>query len=356
MTQLGIAPQLERDGGGELANAMPPAQEPTRERWTLPPWPVLGARYGLFGVWGLMIVVFGALRPSSFLTLSNFQGIFDSQSLLLFLALGLVISLISGDFNLALPGVFSSSMVLLGVLNGNDGVPWGLAVIAALAMSVFFGIVHAVLIVKLRLSSFIVTLGSGTALLGLAYAISPVAISNISPSFQHLATQTVFGFQLVFVYALIMVFVLWYVYKYTPLGRQLYFVGASKDVARLAGLNVNRLRTASLIASGAMGGLAAVVGSAYLGSADPNLGSNFLLPMFASTLLGSTVVTPGRPNAWGTAAAAYFLVTGYSGLELLGLSGWVEQVFYGCALVLATLFASLIARRIGGADGLQVGA
>jgi ribose transport system permease protein len=356
MTQLGIAPEVQRDDESSVMTESVPNPKPVHERWSVPPWPVLGARYGLFGVWGIMIAVFGVLRPSSFLTLSNFQGIFDSQSLLLFLALGLVISLISGDFNLALPGVFSSSMVLLGVLNGNDGVPWGLAVLAAIAMSVFFGIVHAILIVKLRLSSFIVTLGSGTALLGLAYAISPSAISNLSPSFQHLATQTVFGFQLVFVYALVMVIVLWYVYKYTPLGRQLYFVGASKDVARLAGLNVNRLRTASLIASSAMGGLAAVVGSAYLGSSDPNLGTNFLLPMFASTLLGSTAVTPGRPNAWGTAAAAYFLVTGYSGLELLGLSGWVEQVFYGSALVVATLFASLISRRIGGGDGIQVAA
>jgi ribose transport system permease protein len=351
MTQLEITPEV--DGGrGAVVEEGSKSKLP---RFTLPPWPVLGARYGLFGVWGILIIVFGALRPSSFLTASNFQGIFDSQSTLLLLALGLVISLISGDFNLALPGVFSVCMVLIGVLNGSDGVPWALAVIASLGLAVLLGILHAVLIVKLRLSSFIVTLGSGTALIGVAYAISPVAISTISTSFQKLTNVRFLGFQLVFVYALAFVFLLWYVYKYTPLGRQLYFVGASQDVARLAGLNVDRLRTASLIASSAMGGVAAVLATSYLGTADPNLASNFLLPMFASTLLGSTAVTPGRPNAWGTAAAAYFLVTGYSGLELLGLSGWVEQAFYGSALVLATLFASLIARRIGGGEGVQVG-
>lgn len=352
MTQLGVAP--ETSSAEEFVGATALAPTAPRRRWVFPPLPVIGARYGLFGVWGVMIAVFGIMRPSSFLTVSNFQGIFDSQSLLLFLALGLVISLISGDFNLALPGVFSVCTVLFGVLNGNDGVPWALAVLAALGLSVLLGIMHAFLIVKLRLSSFIVTLGSGTALLGAAYAITPVAVSNLSTQFQLLATRTVFGFQLIFFYALAMVVLLWYVYKYTPLGRQLYFVGASKEVARLAGLNVDRLRTASLIASSVMGGLGAIVGSAYLGSSDPNVAGNFLLPMFASTLLGATAVTPGRPNAWGTAAAAYFLVTGYSGLELLGLSGWVEQVFYGSALVIATLFASLISRRIGGGDAIEV--
>jgi len=334
-----------------IARRLPPLP-----RLAVPSFPELGARYGLFGVWGIMIAIFGTLRPDSFLTLVNFQGIFNSQSLLLFLSLGLVISLISGDFNLALPGVFSSCMVLLGVLNGNDGVPWELAALAALGLSVALGLFHALLIVKLRLSSFIVTLGTGTALLGVAYAISPVAISNLSPDFQRFASRSIHGFQLIFLYAIAIVIVLWYVYKYTPLGRQLYFVGASRDVARLAGLNVDRLRTVSIVASTAMGGIAAVVGSAWLGSADPTLAGNFLLPMFASTLLGSTAVTPGRPNAWGTTAAAFFLVTGYSGLQLLGLSGWIQQVFYGSALVVATLASSLIAQRIGGSGELEIAA
>ena len=66
---------------------------------------IVGTKYGLVGIWALLIVFFGALRPDTFLTLGNFQSLFDSQSLLMFLSLGLVISLVSGDFNLALPGV-----------------------------------------------------------------------------------------------------------------------------------------------------------------------------------------------------------------------------------------------------------
>jgi ribose transport system permease protein len=342
----------------DVAVAPPPGNShvrvvPTR-RSRIPAPAILASRYGLFAVWAIMIAIFGALRPDTFLTAGNFQSIFDSQAMLLFLALGLVISLVSGDFNLALPGVLGSSLMIIGVLNGQHHVPWGIAIIVALAFSAALGLVHAFLIVKLRLSSFIVTLGTGTALLGIAYAISNATISTLSPQYESVITHHFLGFELIFYYAMIAVIVLWYIYKYTPLGRQLYFVGASKEVARLAGLNVDRLRILSIVASSMFGGLAAVVGGGYLGSADPSLGSNFLLPMFASTLLGSTAITPGRPNAWGTAIAAYFLVTGYSGLELLGLNGWIEQVFYGSALVVAVLVATLIARRIGGGDLIQV--
>ncbi|MFL6147267.1 MAG: hypothetical protein ACJ72I_07120 [Pseudonocardiaceae bacterium] len=67
--------------------------------------------------------------------------------------------------------------------------------------------------------------------------------------------------------------------------------------------------------------------------------------MFASVFLGATTITPGRFNAWGTVAAVYFLTTGVTGLELLGLSGWVNQVFYGAALILAATFSRILTRR-----------
>ena len=315
---------------------------------------VLGTKYGLIGCWALLIIVFGVLRPSTFLTLGNFQSLFDSQSLLVFLALGLVVSLVSGDFNLALPGIFSTSLLTIGVLNGLHGVPWGLAVVAGLAVSLAVGALIAWLVVKVRLSSFVVTLGVGTALFGVAFALSNSAVGGLSPGYESLATAHVLGFQMIFIYATIAAAAIWYVYRFTPVGRQLYFVGASREVSRLAGLPVDRLRMGSLVTSSLMAGLAAVFGGGYLGVADPSIGSSFLLPMFASTLLGSTAINPGRPNPWGTWVATYFLVTGYAGLGQLGLTGWIEQVFYGSALVIAVAVATLISRRTGGTDALQL--
>jgi ribose transport system permease protein len=116
------------------------------------------------------------------------------------------------------------------------------------------------------------------------------------------------------------------------------------DVARLAGVRVNAIRAGALVATSAVAAIAAVVQAGILSSADPNVSASYLLPAFSAAFLGSTTIVPGRFNAWGTFVAVYFLVTGITGLELLGLSGWIEQVFYGASLILAVALARIVAR------------
>jgi ribose transport system permease protein len=130
-------------------------------------------------------------------------------------------------------------------------------------------------------------------------------------------------------------------------------VGASKNVARLAGINVDRLRFCSLVSGSLLAGFAAIVTAGYLNEADPTLASNFLLPAISAALLGTTCIWPGKPNPIGTFVATYFLVTGYTGLEELGLSSWIQQVFYGTALVVAVGVSSVSARRKG-AEGMSI--
>jgi ribose transport system permease protein len=92
---------------------------------------------------------------------------------------------------------------------------------------------------------------------------------------------------------------------------------------------------------------AAILTAGYLQEADPTVASNFLLPAVSGALLGTTCIWPGRPSPGGTFVATYFLVTGYTGLEELGFSGWVQQVFYGVALVAAVGVSSFAARKSG---------
>jgi ribose transport system permease protein len=122
------------------------------------------------------------------------------------------------------------------------------------------------------------------------------------------------------------------------------------DVARLTGIGVARYRTAALVYGSVVASIAGVLLVGTLGSSDPTIGPTYLLPVFASVFLGATTITPGRFNAWGTVAAVYFLTTGVTGLELLGLSGWVNQVFYGAALILAATFSRVVTRRRQRAD------
>ena len=113
-------------------------------------------------------------------------------------------------------------------------------------------------------------------------------------------------------------------------------------MARLSGLKVSRLRAGSLIASAFVSAFAGVILAGWLGASDVTVVNSYLLSSFAAAFLGASIIHPGRFNAWGTLIAVYFLVTGITGLQLLGLAGWIEFVFYGASLILAVTLTRAI--------------
>ncbi len=309
-------------------------------------------RYGVIGVWGLLIVVFGALKPSEFLTTTNFETMFDSQGTLLLLALGFIVPLIAGELDLSLAGSFTIEVVLIGRLDIVHHWPLATVFLAMIGLGVVIGIFQGFLIVTLGLNSLIVTLGTGTAFLGIALGIDITPRSGVGTGYAHAFSGSFLGLELSFWLALAAVLLAWYVFSYTPLGRRMFFVGANPNVARLSGIRVKRIKFSSLIVSSAVAALASIVAVGYLNGTDPTLGSSLLLPMLSSAFLGTTCIDVGRPSAWGTFVATYLLVTGYTGLEIIGLAGWIQDVFYGGALVIALAVSSL---TVKGGAGNNIG-
>jgi len=298
-------------------------------------------RFGLLASWLVLIIVYSVMIPHVFLTTANFRTIFSSQAVLLILTLGLVPALAAGEYDLSAAGVLGVALVLVGWLNVVHGWPIVPTVVVAIAAGLIVGLLNALFIVVVGIDSIVVTLGMGTLLAGVAIGINNLSVGGISPALVSFAGTQLFGLQLVFYYALLLTILLWYVLAYTPLGRYLYFVGAGRNVARLTGIRVDLIRAGSLVVASLVSAITGVLLAGVLGSADPTTGPTFLLPAFAGAFLGSTTITPGRFNAWGSFIAVYFLVTGITGLELLGFSGWIEQVFYGGSLVVAVLFSRL---------------
>jgi ribose transport system permease protein len=296
------------------------------------------------GAWLLVIVIFTALGAPGFLSRGNFSTILGSQAVLLIAALALMIPATTGEFDLSVAGTLGMGMIVTTVLTLHHGWPLLAAIAVSLLIGAFVGIVNAFLIVTLRIMAMIATLGTGTALVGLGYLITPSVVTGDLGVLTTITRTQFLGIPLLFYYGLALTIVLWYVYAYTPLGRYLFFVGASPDVARLSGVSVTRIRVSSLVVCGVLSALAGVLLAGMLGSASPDASSSFLFPAFAAAFLGSTAVTPGRFNPWGVFIAVYFLVTGITGLQLLGYVGWVPQVFYGVSLVVAVAISKLIVR------------
>jgi ribose transport system permease protein len=324
------------------AQAAPPPAEYSRR------WMADGLeRFALLIVWAITCVVFGILRPDTFWTTSNFTTIFGSQAILVVLTLALLAPLTAGDYDLSIAATMTLSSMTLAILNVNHGWSIWASIAAALGVGVAVGLVNGALVVVLDIDSLIATLGSSTFIAGIVLWISDSqTISGISEGLiDWVVVKRLFGIPLEFYYGIALGLVLFYVFEFMPVGRRLLFVGRGRSVARLSGIRVRRLRWGALVASGLIASFAGVLYAGTLGSADPTSGLSFLLPAFAAAFLGATTIFPGRFNPIGSIAAVYFLVTGITGLQLLGVQTFVQQLFYGGALILAVALSQAARRR-----------
>ena len=307
----------------------------------------LGERLALIICLAAMVAAFSALRPDTFFTWPNFSSILGSQAVLVVITLGLIIPLTANDFDLSIANVLTLSAMMIAVLNAQLGWPVWEAALAAIAMGLAVGAINAFFITYFRIHSLIVTLGVGTFLEGVTLWISgSMTISGIANSLMNaVIVWRLFGIPLEFYYALVICAVVWYVFEYTALGQRMLFVGRGREVVRLSGINTDRMRWGCLIASGLLGAIAGILYCGTQGAADPVSGTALLLPAFAAAFLGSTSIRPGRFNPWGTMLAVYFLIVGITGLVFLGVSTFVQDMFYGGALVVAVTLSQLVRGR-----------
>jgi ribose transport system permease protein len=304
-------------------------------------------RYALLLVWGIVIVIFGILRPDTFLTTANFSTIFGSQAVLVVLTLALLPPLVAGDYDLSVAATMGLAGMVLAILNVNHGWSIGMSIAAALAVGLLVGVLNGAIIVLLGIDSLIVTLGTSTFIAGVILWISDSqTISGVSVELiDYVVVKQLLGIPLAFYYGIAVGLLMFYVFEFMPVGRRLLFVGRGRSVARLSGIRVKRLRWGAFVTSGVISAFAGVLYVGTLGSADPTSSLSFLLPAFAAAFLGATTIMPGRFNPLGSIAAVYFLVTGITGLQLLGVQTFVQQLFYGGALVLAVALSQLARRR-----------
>ena len=325
------------------------AQAPTAPAHTL-----RGRAVQLFAVWNLLIllvlliVFFGAIKGDTFLTAFTFQSMVNSRSINAMVALAVMIPLASNNFDLSAASVVGISQVLANGLQTQENLPWGVAVLACIALGAVIGVVNGVLVTRVQINSFIATLGSGTFLLGMNqwYTGGRQVVGPLAPAFVSISGKLgASGIPLPAVYLLIIAVLLWIVFDYLPAGRFLYVIGDSPRAAELTGIPTARCVTLAFVASGVLAAFAGVVLQAQLLVGQSTVGQELMLPAFTGALLGATAIRPGRPNVWGTVLAVAVLAVAVAGLTQLGAPFFVEKLFNGAMLVLAVGLAVVTHRR-----------
>jgi ribose transport system permease protein len=307
-------------------------------------------RIGAVYVWLAISVVFSIWVPDQFTNVDTAKQILNANAITALAALAVVVPLATRTFDLS----FAYTMTLSGVAAAHFvavGTPLALAVAIGVLIGFGIGVINAIVVVTMRIDSFIATLATGSliqALITMATGDTPIQDIKLAGGFAKIGQTDISGITLPVLYAIVVAFAIWYLLEHTATGRRLYATGFNPDAARLAGVRVERLRFVSLIVSGVLSGASGVVLASTLQSGAPSAGTPYLLPAFAAAFLGATQLKHGRFNSWGTIIAVLLLGTGTTGLGLASAPQWAANMFVGVVLI-AALAVTGIQRRSSGA-------
>lgn len=291
-----------------------------------------------------MIVAFSILSPKAFSTLGNFTNVLNQASLAMIIAGGLTLAVVVGELDLSIGFAASLHGILVTGFIVHDKLPIPLAILIVLVLGALIGLVNGFIVTKMKVNSVIATLGVGTIITGLAFAYSagvPI-VAGVPEAFLQLSLgRWLFGIPNNIVVMVFVLGILWVLVERTSIGQEIQAVGGNPAAARLAGINVDRIKTLGFVISGICAALTGILLASRLGSGTTSAADSYLLTAFAAVFLGSATLRDGEFHVLGTLVGALIIAFGFNGLNIFGAPTFSQYVFQGAILIIAVGLSSL---------------
>jgi len=299
----------------------------------------IGTLLGLLLLGGLLSI----LSPY-FLTVSNLTNVLEQTAINAVIAAGMTFVIISGGIDLSVGSIVAFSGVLLAsALQAPLPAPIALAIGVAAGASC--GLVNGLLITRGRLPPFIATLGMMSVARGAALVFTEGRpVSGFEPGFRSLATGRVLGIPTPVLAAAVVYLLAQLLLTRTRFGRYVYAIGGNEEATRLSGVAVRFHKTMVYVLSGVTSALACVLLTARLNSAQPIAGMMYELDAIAATVIGGTSLLGGSGSLGGTLVGALIMGVLRNGLNLLGVSSFLQQIVIGVVIIVAVLVDSMLKR------------
>ena len=287
----------------------------------------------------IALIVYFAARVPAFLSPVNLTVMGAQAGPLLIIALGGTFVILLGSIDLSVGGVAALAAAMAAVLLQDVHAGPLAALSAALAVGVVAGLLNALLVMRLRLPSFIATLASGSIFTGIMlHVLNGSALLVDDDAFSLVANgQIVPRVPNVLLLGLLAWLVLGFVNARTRFGRYVVAIGAGERVAELTGLPVARFKAYAFVLSGALAALGGYFLLSRLGSATPELGNGYVLDTIAAIVVGGTALTGGVGGAVRTLLGVALMTVLGNGLNVAGVSPFTQEIVKGCVIVLAVL-------------------
>jgi len=290
----------------------------------------------------VLLILYFSFETNQFLSPNNITNILTQVTINLILATGMTFVILIGGIDLSVGSVLALCAVVgATVMNlpGFDVISAvTLATLAAILVGIVCGMVNGFITAFWGLPSFIVTLGMMNVARGGALKFTDARpIYSFPQGFVHFGTETIFGIPLVFLVALFLVLISWFVLRKTVFGRMLYAIGNNEEAVRLSGHSVFFYKLAAFTIAGGLVGIGAIIYCARLSYASPILGMGFELNAIAAVIIGGTSLSGGRGTIIGTFLGAVLIAVLANGLILKGAKDFDRQMITGLVIILAVI-------------------
>jgi len=281
------------------------------------------------------------LADSGFATLSNLRVILDGAAVPLVLAVGMTFVIRQGSIDLSVEGVMAACSLAFAIAVAHDRTPFGLGFLgvpAAAALGGAFGMVTGLIVTRLRMPSFMASLGLGSISLGIAMLLSgdqPPLIRD--PALRQWGLGQTLGVSNLALAAGACLVAGLFVERYTRLGRYSYAVGGAEDAARASGIDVDRWKVLVFAFAGITAGFAAAMESARLGLGHVEIGTGRTLGTITAVVIGGTLLTGGSGSVLGSAVGVLVLVVLANGMVFVGLSPFLQKAVQGGIVLVAVV-------------------
>lgn len=297
----------------------------------------------------VVIVIVFSLLSSQFRTLGNFQNILDAASVLAVITCGATFVLLMGSIDLSAGGVMAASAIAVALLvennrNGNDLGFLGIGI--AIAMGAALGCLSGVLVMTLKVPSFMTTLGVSAIGIGIATLMFAGVQPNISDvALEGWAKERLLGFTYLTWIAGVCVLLGWFIQRFTRLGRYAFAIGGAEEVLGLSGVRVAPYKVAVFTLAGAFYGLGAVMVTSQLGAGLVQAGADFTFSSITAAVVGGTLLTGGRGGVLHSTVGVLLIVVLTNGLVQIGVSPYWQGGVQGLIVVIAVAAAAVPLRH-----------
>jgi ribose transport system permease protein len=294
----------------------------------------------------VLMIGFFSIGSPYFMSFDNLMTVILQTSVIGILAIGVTFVIVAAGIDLSLGAVLALSGMVI-AKSAAGGLPVWLAVICGVAVGTALGVANGVLVAKLTLPPFIATLGTMMVARGLTLVISearPVYFLKV-PSFKLISQGSLFGaVPYPIIYLLVLALAASFVLRRLAVGRYIYGLGSNEAAVRLSGVSVDKVKIFTYAVCGLLSGIAGVVLTARLNSAQPAAGGSYELDAIAAAVIGGTSLSGGEGTILGTMIGALIMGVLKNGLNLMNVSQFWQQVAMGI-VVIGAVYLDIVRRR-----------